>query len=210
MMHAQKSGLNENMVLCHFCSHVSEQTEKQKGFSLRCPRCHAKVHLRKIDSVRRTWLFIFLGFAFFIPSHIFPIMSITELGVGTNNKTIMGGVIQLLDADLWVLAGIVFIASVVVPLVKLVGLSFLLLCIKNQWLSYRFRMTQMYRMIVFIGRWSMVDIFIAALFVSLIQLGTLMNIETGIAATAFAAMCVITMVAAELFDPRLLWDHEEN
>ncbi len=140
----------------------------------------------------------------------FPVMVITQLGSGTFEKTILGGVKNMAEEQLYGLAAIVFVASVVVPLFKLLGLSYLLWCIQKRKLNKRFQLTRMYRFIVFIGRWSMVDIFFAALFISLLQLGNFVNIHVGLGAPAFAMMCVITMVAGELFDPRLLWDHEEK
>ena len=210
MLHDQRSAFDQNMVLCHCCNCVSAMTEKKEGYTLRCRRCNAAIHLRKVDSVRRTWIFVIIGFITFIPSHVFPVMSISQLGSGTYHKTIMGGVISMADEKLWGLAAIVFIASVVVPLFKLLGLTCLLLAIKYRWLRYRFRLTQMYRVVIFIGRWSMVDIFFAALFISLLQLEALINVQAGYGATAFASMCVITMIAGEFFDPRLLWDHRET
>lgn len=206
----QRSGISENKALCHSCHFVSQFIPSQKGYSTRCPRCHAKVHLRKENAVSRTWAMIALGFMTFIPSHLFPVMVITQLGSGTFEKTILGGVKNMAEEQLYGLAAIVFIASVVVPLFKLIGLTYLLLCIQYRKLDRRFALTRVYRFIVFIGRWSMVDIFFAALFISLLQLGNFVNIQVGLGAPAFASLCVITMVAGELFDPRLLWDQQEN
>ena len=206
----QRSGIKEKMALCHSCHFVSSLVAPKKGYSMRCPRCHTKIHLRKENAISRTWAMVMLGFMTFIPSHIFPVMIITQLGSGTFEKTILAGVMNMAEQKLYGLAAIVFIASVVVPLFKLVGLTILLLAIKYKKLDYRFQLTRMYRMIVFIGRWSMVDIFFAALFISLLQLGNFVNIQVGLGAPAFASMCIITMIAGELFDPRLLWDHQET
>lgn len=210
MDNVQRSGINERMALCHSCHFVSRLIAPKKGYSMRCPRCHSKIHLRKENTVSRTWAMIILGFTTFLPSHIFPVMVITQLGSGTFEKTILAGVINMAEANLYGLAAILFIASVVVPLFKLVGLMILLLAIKYRKLEYRFQLTRMYRMIVFIGKWSMVDIFFAALFISLLQLGNFVNIQVGLGAPAFASMCIITMIAGEMFDPRLLWDHQES
>lgn len=206
----QRSGIQEKMALCHSCNFVSSVVSPRKGYSLRCPRCHTKIHIRKPNSVSRTWAMVVLGFITFIPSHLFPVMVITQLGSGTFEKTIMGGVLNMAEEQLYGLAAIVFIASVVVPLFKLVGLSILLVAIQSRKLAYHFQLTRMYRFIIIIGRWSMVDIFFAALFISLLQLGNFVNIQVGLGAPAFASMCVITMIAGEFFDPRLLWDQQEN
>jgi len=210
MDNIQRSGMSENMALCHSCHFVASTISPQEGYSTRCPRCDSKIHLRKENSVSRTWAMIALGFITFVPSHIFPVMVITQLGSGTFEKTILGGVKNMAQEQLYGLAAIVFIASVVVPLFKLLGLSYLLIAIHRRKLEKRFMLTKMYRMIVFIGRWSMVDIFFAALFISLLQLGNFVNIQVGLGAPAFASLCVITMIAGELFDPRLLWDQQEN
>lgn len=209
-LHSQVSGLSQEMAYCHQCQVVSKVVRKVKGDRMICPRCGSPIFLRKVNSINRTWALVMLGFAVFIPSHIFPVMIITELGEGTYNKTILDGVIVMLDADLWGLALIVFVASVMVPLIKLLGLAWLLLAVRYKWLNYRFRLTQMYRAIVFIGRWAMVDIFFASIFISLLQIDSLISIEAGYGATFFASMCIITMVAAEVFDPRFLWDHYEE
>jgi len=206
----QRTGLAENMALCHSCDFVSHIVVPKVGYSMRCPRCDAKIHLRKTNSVSRTWAMVVLGFITFIPSHLFPVMLITQLGSGTFEKTIMGGVVNMAEEQLYGLAIIVFVASVVVPLFKLLGLSYLLWAISRRRLQNPYRLTRMYQMIVFIGRWSMVDIFFAALFISLLQLGNFVNIEVGLGAPAFASMCIITMVAGEFFDPRLLWDEQER
>lgn len=206
----QRSAMSEGKVLCHSCHFVSSFIASQKGYTRRCPRCDSRIHLRKENSVSRTWAMVALGFIVFIPSHIFPVMVITQLGSGTFEKTILGGVKNMAEQQLYGLAAIVFIASVVVPLFKLVGLTYLLLSIKFRKLDRRFALTRMYRLIIFIGRWSMVDIFFAALFISLLQLGNFVNIQVGLGAPAFASLCVITMIAGELFDPRLLWDQQES
>lgn len=210
MNHVQISAISQEMVLCHSCHTVSKVNEMKKGYSLRCPRCRAAIHLRKTNSISRTWAFVVLGFCTFIPSHIFPIMTISQLGTGTYQKTIIGGILRMVEDGFWGLGLILFVASVVVPLLKLVGLTVLLLAIQRKKLKYRFRLTQAYRIIVFIGRWSMVDIFFGAVFVSLLQIGSIVNVQIGFGATAFASMCIITIIAGEFFDPRLLWDHHEG
>ncbi len=206
----QRTGMQERMALCHSCHFVSQLVVPKKGYSLRCPRCHSKIHLRKENSISRTWAMVALGYMTFVPSHVFPVMIITQLGSGTFEKTIMGGVKNMAEEQLWGLALIVFLASVVVPLFKLVGLSYLLWVLQTRRVVDRFQLTRLYRFIVFIGRWSMVDIFFAALFISLLQLGNFVNIQVGLGAPAFASMCVITMIAGEMFDPRLLWDQQEK
>ncbi|PCI46910.1 MAG: paraquat-inducible membrane protein A [Moraxellaceae bacterium] len=208
------SALSQEMIHCHTCDEatkvVLEKTDIHVNDGYRCPRCYSSIHLRKVNSINRTWGFVLLGFMMFIPSHVFPIMVITELGEGTYEKTIIGGVIGMFDNGLWHLGLIIFFASVMIPLFKLLGLAGLLLAVRYKWLKHRLRLTQLYRIIVFVGRWAMIDIFFAAILISLVQFGGVANILAGYAATFFASMCIITMIAAEAFDPRFLWDHFEE
>jgi len=208
------SALSQAMAYCHRC-HIVAPVERNQATQERvnrfsCPRCQSSISLRKTNSMNRAWFFVLLGFAVFIPSHVFPVMLITELASQPYEKTILSGVFTMFNDGLWVLSAVVFIASVLIPLVKLVGLAFLLLAVRYKWLKHRYRLTQLYRFIVFVGRWAMIDIFFAAIFISLNQLGVLGNIQAGYGATFFASMCIITMVAAEAFDPRFLWDHHEE
>jgi paraquat-inducible protein A len=141
----------------------------------------------------------------YLPANLYPVITVVSFGHRTT-ATIMGGVMQLLDGSDWPLALIVFAASVAVPLLKLLGLSALLI---STGFGYRARLvdrTRLYRLIEFVGRWSTVDIFVAALLTALVTLGNIATIEPGIGALAFGAVVVVTMLATACFDPRLMWD----
>jgi paraquat-inducible protein A len=176
-----------------------------QSFQARCLRCGAPLHRRKPNSLQNATALVAAGFVLYLPANLCPVITVISFGHRTT-ATIMGGVIQLLDGSDWPLAVIVFAASVAVPLLKLLGLSWLLL---STWFGLRARLTdrtRLYRLIELVSRWSTVDIFVAALLTALVTLGNIATIEPGIGALAFGAVVVVTMLATACFDPRLMWD----
>ncbi|HLY63948.1 MAG TPA: paraquat-inducible protein A [Chloroflexota bacterium] len=174
-----------------------------------CPRCGARVRARKPDSIRRTTALILTGYLLYLPANIIPVLSIERFGKSEPN-TILGGVHELIVNQLWPLAIVVFTASVLVPLMKLFGLSFMLIMTwmrSQRWLVGR---TRLYRLIDLIGRWSNIDLFMISLLVAMVQFGTLTTIRPQPGAIAFAAVVVVTMVASRCFDTRLMWDAAEG
>jgi paraquat-inducible protein A len=174
----------------------------------RCPRCHAALHRRKPDSISRTWALVLTGMVLYVPANLYPIMTVTSFGRGEPD-TILSGVVRLFEAGMWPLALLVFFASITVPVLKLAGLSFLLLSVQRRWRWRPRQRTLLYRVIDAVGRWSMIDIFMISILVALVKLGSIATVEPGIGATAFAAVVVVTMIAATAFDPRLIWDAME-
>lgn len=171
----------------------------------RCPRCQSVLHERKPDSVARTWALVVAAAIFYIPANYFPVLSVVQLGAG-QPSTIIGGVEELVTARQYPLALLVFFASILVPMLKLVGLSVMLITIQTGragWLRDR---TRLYHIVRFIGRWSMIDIFMESLLGALVAFGSVITIEPGVGAIAFCAVVILTMFAAETFDPRLMWD----
>jgi paraquat-inducible protein A len=174
----------------------------------RCPRCGAALHSRKPQSVARTWALVIAAFIFYIPANVLPITKVTSLGA-TQSDTIMSGVIYFIQTGMWPIAAVIFIASVFVPLLKLFILLFLVISVQRRY-SWRPKdRTRLYRITEAIGRWSMTDIFVVTILVALVHLGALANIEAEAGAVFFAAVVVITMLAAMSFDPRLIWDVKE-
>jgi paraquat-inducible protein A len=174
-----------------------------------CTRCGALVHARRPNSVARTWALLITAAILYIPANVLPIMTVSSLGKG-DPSTIMSGVIQLVQHGMIPIAAVVFIASIVVPTFKLVGIALLLFSVqRHQPLSARQRIW-MYRFIEFIGRWSMLDIFVIAILVALVNFGRLATIEADLGAIAFASVVILTMLAAVTFDPRLIWDNTES
>lgn len=167
------------------------------------------MHLRKPDSIARTWAFILAAAIMYIPANLLPIM-ITETLFGTQADTIMSGVAYLWHSGSWPLALIVFVASVVVPLLKLMILTLLVLSVQLPLWKDALPRARLYRLVEFIGKWSMLDIFVVAVMVALVQLKVLATITVGPATLPFAAVVVLTMLAADSFDPRLIWDAQEE
>ncbi|MFT5176150.1 MAG: paraquat-inducible protein A [Gammaproteobacteria bacterium] len=172
-----------------------------------CPRCAAPLHgARKHDSISRTWALIFAAVVLIIPANVYPVMTVIQFGRGEPN-TIVSGVLHLIDEGMWGLALIVFVASVVVPVLKLLLLSYLLISVQSR-SAWRPRdRTRLYRITEIVGAWSMVDIFLVGILTALVNLQALASITPNIGASFFGAVVVITMFAAHSFDPRLIWDH---
>jgi paraquat-inducible protein A len=170
-----------------------------------CPRCGEALHRRKPDSLQRTWALVLAAVILYVPANLYPVMAVTSLG-DTQADTIVSGVTYLLNHGMWPLALVVFVASVLVPLLKLGILIFLLVSVhlRSTWRA-RDR-TRLYRITEAVGRWSMVDIYVVTILVALVRLGNLATVEVHPGAAFFAAVVVITMFAAMSFDPRLIWD----
>lgn len=171
----------------------------------RCPRCGFRLRHRKPNSIMRTWALGVAAALLYVPANVYPVLTLVHFGAG-QPSTILGGARELLDAGQWPLAALVFFASIMVPMLKLVGLTILLTSIharRNDRLHDR---TVLYRIIDSIGRWSMIDIFMESILVALVQFGALVTINPGFGAIAFAGVVVLTMFAARSFDPRLMWD----
>jgi len=176
---------------------------------LRCPRCGTALHGRKPNSIARTWAYIIAAFICYIPANVLPITYISTMG-HVQGDTIMSGVIYFLFTGTWPIALVIFVASVFVPLLKLIILIYLLISVQCR-STWRPRdRTRLYRITEAVGRWSMVDIFVITILVALVQMGNLADIHAGPAAPFFGAVVIITMLAALAFDPRLIWDSEES
>jgi len=171
----------------------------------RCPRCESALHARKPNSIARTWALVIAAAIFYIPANYYPVLSVVQLGAG-QPSTILGGVEELVTAGQYPLAALVFFASILVPVLKLVGLSIMLTATQIGAVAWLRDRTRLYHIVRFIGRWSMIDIFMESLLGALVVFGSVITIEPGVGAIAFCAVVVLTMIAAETFDPRLMWD----
>ncbi|HFD87224.1 MAG TPA: paraquat-inducible membrane protein A [Gammaproteobacteria bacterium] len=199
-MTAARAGL----VACHICDALSRKPAHQQE-PITCPRCGATIHSRLPNSIARTWSLLIAAMILYIPANIYPIMSVVWLGQG-EPSTIVEGVLQLVDEGMWPLAMIVFTASIFIPLLKMIVLALLLLSVQKKSVWRMRDRTRLYRITEFVGRWSMVDVFVIGILAALVQFGSLATIEPGIGSLSFAAVVVLTMVAAHSFDPRLIWD----
>jgi paraquat-inducible protein A len=192
---------HRRLVMCERCSLLAPAGNGHG----RCPRCSAALHARKPNSLSRTWALLIAAIVLYIPANAFPVMTVISFGRGQPD-TILSGVKELFLHGMWPLALIVFFASIAVPVLKIVALSWLLVATqrKSRW-RLRER-TVLYRAIEFIGRWSMIDVFMISILVGLVQLGAVATIEPGVGVISFAAVVILTMFAAMAFDPRLMWD----
>jgi paraquat-inducible protein A len=175
----------------------------------RCPRCDRALHARKVDSLNRTWALLIAGYVLFIPANLLPI-TITSSLVGTQSDTIMSGVAYFWHEGAYDLAIIIFTASIFVPLLKLLSLTYLAWSAHKRMTWEPMQRTRLYRMVEFVGKWSMLDVFVVAMLARLVQFSALASIEAGPGALAFASVVVVTMFAAMSFDPRLIWDAQES
>lgn len=173
-----------------------------------CPRCAVPVHTRKVNSLSRTWAFLTAAVILYIPANLLPVMTVISFGSGQPD-TIISGVISLYLNGYLPLAVIVFVASILVPLLKMLALLYLLISVHQKSPFRHHQRIRLYRITEFIGRWSMVDIFVVGLMTGLVQAGSIATVEPGPGARAFATVVILTLFAAMSFDPRLIWDHEE-
>jgi paraquat-inducible protein A len=192
---------NSKLVNCHTCGWLSSEDENHSH----CIRCTTPLHYRKPNSIENTWALLFAATVLLIPANLYPILTVIRFGQGAPS-TILSGVLHLIEDGMWGLAMIVFVASIIVPVTKLLVLSFLLLTVqyKSNWRPGD--RTLLYRVTEVIGAWSMVDIFLVGLLSSLVSLEALSTIEPGVGASYFAAAVVLTIFAAQSFDSRLIWD----
>jgi len=170
-----------------------------------CPRCAATLHVRKPDAIRRTTALVITGFLLYVPANVIPVLTTVRLGRSDEN-TILSGVLELVHNDLWPLAIIVFSASIILPLLKLCGLSWMLIATHLRSRRLLVGRTRFYRMIDLVGRWSNIDVFAVSVLIAALRFGALTEVHAGTGLVAFAAVVIITMVATSVFDTRLMWD----
>jgi paraquat-inducible protein A len=199
----------DDLVSCHTC-HFLCGLPSQGAYDLSCPRCGSPLHRRKPNSIARTWALILTAAIFYVPVNVLPITIVTSLGK-KQADTIISGVIYFISSGMWPIALVIFVASVLVPLLKLLALSYLSFTVqrKSRWRPVD--RTKIYQMTEVVGRWSMVDVYVVTILVAMVNLGALSSIDAGPVALYFCAVVIITMFAAMSFDPRLIWDNcEEN
>lgn len=197
------SAARRGLVTCGTCGLlVRTAYPAEPGF---CPRCGARLHLRHPNAIQRTWALVIAAAVCFIPANTLPVMVTNALG-SSQPDTILGGVVFLYESGSWPLALIVLVASFTIPLGKLIGLVWLLIAIQRGLQGGETQRMRLHRLVHLVGPWSMLDVFVATFTVSLVQLSPLMSVAPGLGVLFFAAVVVLTMLAAESLDPRLLWD----
>jgi len=200
---AALSAMQQGLQSCGVCGLLSRPAPgEEEG---RCPRCDEELTFRKHASYQRTWAFLIGAAVCYIPANILPVLT-TTTAAGADSDTILQGVVLLWSPTGWPLSIIVLVASIMIPSAKIIALAYLLISAQRGSVKNSEQRVRLYRMVEFIGRWSMVDVFVDTFTAALIQLQPLMSVEPGPGLVFFAAVVVLTMLAVESFDPRLIWD----
>ncbi len=187
---------------CRRCGRLGHPARDDAG---RCRRCGARLWLRKPASLGRAWALLIAAAICCVFAYAYPVMTVTELGRGAPS-TIFGGMIELAAIGWWPIAIVVFIASITIPMFKITALAVMLLSVHRGSIGRLRGRTRVYRFVEVIGRWSMIDIFMVSILTALVQLGFIATVRPNGGAVAFAAVVILTMLAAFSFDPRLMWD----
>ncbi|NOR81364.1 MAG: paraquat-inducible membrane protein A [Methyloprofundus sp.] len=196
------SALQQGYLCCRVCHKIlSQNTQKEK----QCPRCHTKVYARIPNSIAQSWALLISSFILYIPANVLPIMTLNKAGM-IRTDTILSGIINLVNIGMFPIALIVFIASILVPLLKMLGLALILLAVQFRWQRNVRLRTNMYRMIEFAGRWSMLDIFVISILLGIVKFNKVASVDIEPAALIFEVVVLLTMFAALRFDSRLIWD----
>lgn len=192
---AREAGL----IACRRCGQVHDRHAAE------CTRCHATLHSRAPDSLQKVWAWLVAGMILFVPANVYP-MLITNTLVENSESTIIGGVVELVEYESYGIAAVVFVASIIIPLGKFFVIGYLAISVQRQSKLNMHQRLHLFEAVEFIGRWSMIDVFVVAILSALVQLDTVASINPGIAAFSFALSVVFTMLSAQCFDPRLIWD----
>jgi len=192
---------------CETCGLLSRpETGEDEG---RCPRCDEELFFRKPGSIQRTWAFLIAAVICYVPANVLPVLT-TVTAAGRDSDTILQGVVLLWSPTGWPLSLIVLFASIMIPSAKILALVYLLVSVQRGSIENNGQRVRLYRVVELIGRWSMVDVFVDTFTAALIQLQPLMSVEPAAGLPFFAAVVVLTMLAAESFDPRLIWDSSSS
>jgi paraquat-inducible protein A len=202
-----RTGLREGFVSCEACGLLSRPAGAEEPGE--CPRCGEELEFRRRDAIQRTWALVIAAAICYLPANILPVMRTTTL-TSEEPDTIISGVVYLYTSGSWYLALILLIASVMIPLAKLAALVYLLITVRRGSVRNNRERARLYRVLEIIGRWSMVDVFVATFVVALIQLRPLMSVAPEPGVLFFSAVVILTIIAAETFDPRLIWDSSQG
>src|SRR6266566_8965376 len=197
------TALQQGLQSCEGCGLLSRPARgEEEG---RCPRCDEELFFRKPQSYQRTWAYLIAAAVCYIPANLLPVLT-TTTAAGAESDTILQGVVLLWSPTGWPLSLIVLVASIIIPSAKILALAYLLITAQRGSVESNVQRVRLYRMVELIGRWSMVDVFVDTFTAALVQLQPLMSVEPGPGLLFFAAVVVLTMLAVESFDPRLIWD----
>jgi paraquat-inducible protein A len=190
---------------CHSCGIL---LARAAGVA-RCPRCGGTLHARHKNSLTRTWALLLTSIILYVPANLLPITLTTALG-RTEGDTIMQGVIYFMMSGEWPIGLVIFTASIMIPMLKMIALTYLLVSVQRHSSHRPLQKAKIYRAVELVGRWSMIDVFVVTIMVALVQMGTVATMAAGSGAIFFCAVVIISMLAAASFDPRLIWDECGN
>lgn len=199
------TGRSMGLIVCHICGTVWQGAKDGQ----QCGRCESQLHQRKPNHINRTWALLIAAFLMYLPANLLPIM-VTKSLIATQYSTIMGGVLYFIASGEWALALIIFVASFLVPLFKLISLTVLLVLAQKRSAWRLKERAKLYRVIEAIGRWSMLDVFVVCILVGLVQLSNFSQVIAGPGVLAFAAVVILTMFATLSFDSRATWDNANH
>ena len=203
-------GIEKSLGTCEICHQIVSFPPKKEGdITAICPRCGHCVHLRVPYSIQETWALIIASIIFYIPANILPMMHVRTFA-GTQSDTILSGVIYFIESGSYFIAIVIFIASIVVPITKVVILIYLLISVQTKSTIKKAEKDKLYILTEVIGKWSMVDVYVVSIMVALVHFEALTQIEAGSGALFFLLVVVMTMLAAMRFDARLIWDIKER
>jgi paraquat-inducible protein A len=202
-----RTAMREGLVSCEACGLLSRPASQEEPGN--CPRCGRELEFRRRDAIQRTWALLIAAAICYLPANFLPVMRTTTL-TSEEPDTIISGVVYLYLSGSWYLALILLIASVMIPLAKLAALAYLLVTVQRGSVRNARARGRLYRILGIIGRWSMVDVFVATFVVALIQLRPLMSVAPEPGVLFFSAVVILTIFAAESFDPRLIWDSAQG
>lgn len=196
-------------ILCRCCDLAVQIDALQPGARAQCPRCGSKVSERKPDSLQRTAALSLAALVLYVPANIYPILRM-ELYGAYSESTVWDGCARLFQDGMWFVAIIVFLASILIPLLKLLGLFFLVVSARFKSTRWRRERAWIYQFIDVIGPWAMLDVFLLAVLVAIVKLEQLATILPGPGIIAFASVVILTILASQSFDPRLIWDSDRR
>ena len=203
-------GVDKNIGSCPTCHQVVSFSSGDKRDEVAyCPRCGSEVHLRKSDSLEITLALLLTSIIFYIPANLFPMMHVHTFA-GTQSDTILSGVIYFIESGSYFIGIVIFIASVLVPVAKIIILLYLVYSVKVKKPTAKKSRQKLYLLTELVGRWSMVDVYVVSIMIALVHFGGLTQIEAGLGALFFLLVVIATMLAAMSFDSRLIWDNSKE
>jgi paraquat-inducible protein A len=210
---AGKTGKEQGLQVCSVCGNYSEyKNNENNNYQLsnnQCPTCHNDIELRKNNSQQKTWALLITAIIFIIPANFYPITYLLKNNV-LYPDTIFSGIISLIKSDMHGIALIVFVASIVVPILKIVALIFILLAVQFGWKFSAKKQLFIFSFVDWVGRWSILDLFVISIMVAVFDKGNLLSVYPGVAATSFTIVVITTLFAANSFDTRLIFDGQHS